>query len=64
MTEPQPMEFTDEDGMHVMCACGHYVSGAVYHNDKIATCPNCSFLGRFQRIVVVYPEQLPERLRR
>jgi len=59
-----PMEYTDDDGLHVMCSCGHYASGGVKAGDKIATCPNCSFLGKFQRILVVYPEQLPERLRR
>ena len=31
-----PMEYTDHDGLHVMCACGHYVSGAVKPGDHMA----------------------------
>ena len=57
---PTPMEYTDADGLHLMCACGHYVSGGVKSGQKMALCPNCNFLLRFQRIKVVYPEQLPE----
>ena len=64
MTEPQPMEYTDDDGLHVMCACGHYVSGGVKPGDHMALCPNCMFLARFQSIEAVYPEQLPEQYRR
>ena len=63
MTEPVTMEYTDDNGLHVMCACGHYVSGAVSSGDKIAVCPNCRFLVRFQNIEAVYPDQLPEQYR-
>ena len=54
-----PMEYTDEDGLHVMCACGHYVSGGVKSGQKVEMCPNCMFLIRFQPISVVYEDQLP-----
>jgi hypothetical protein len=53
------MEYTDADGLHIMCACGHYVSGGVKTGDKMALCPNCMFLAKFGHIPVVYPEQLP-----
>ena len=59
MTSP-PMEYTDDDGLHIMGACGHYMSSAVKSGQKKAMCPNCMFLCRFQKIPVVYPEQLPE----
>jgi hypothetical protein len=56
----EPMEFYDEKGaLHVMAACGHYVSGSVKPGMKIAVCPNCRFAGMFKDILVVYPGQLP-----
>lgn len=58
------MEYTDDDGLHVMCACGHYVSGGVRAGEKITMCPNCRFTAYLAgRIEIVYPNQLPERLR-
>ena len=55
----KPMEYLDDDGLHIMCACGHYMSGAVKMGDKRVMCPNCMFLTRFKTIDVVYPDRLP-----
>jgi len=48
-----------EDKCHVMCACGHYVTGPEL-GANIALCPNCNFRARFgERIPLVYPERMP-----
>ena len=54
------LDFFDEDGWHIMAACGHRVGGAVSLGDKIALCPNCQFLMRFHAIPIQYPERLPK----
>jgi hypothetical protein len=58
--EPELMEYTDDKGLHVMCACGHYASGAIKPGDKIAMCPQCRLLAYFQKIPSVYPQQMPQ----
>lgn len=59
----QELDYLDSDNnWHIMCACGHTVSGDVKPGDKIAVCPNCRFLLNLgQKIVIVYPDrfQLP-----
>lgn len=61
MDQEAPMDFVDDNGVQwVMAACGHRVGGSVKPGDKIAMCPNCRFLNRFQRVEVVYPERLPD----
>ncbi|MBC8489858.1 MAG: hypothetical protein H8D45_27900 [Bacteroidetes bacterium] len=52
------LDYKDEEGWHIMAACGHRVSGAVKEGDKISLCPNCQFLLRFKQIPIIYPERL------
>jgi len=60
----KPLDYVDDDGTHwVMCACGHRAGGAPRPGDKIATCPNCMFIRKFQSIPVVYPDRLPKDIR-
>lgn len=55
------MDYIDDRGVQwVMAACGHYVGGSPKPGDKIAVCPNCSFLMKFKPINVVYPDLLPD----
>jgi len=53
-------DYKDDDGWHIVAACGHYVSGAAKEGDKIALCPNCQFLARFKSIEIVRPDRLPD----
>ena len=57
---PDP-EYRDEKGrLHVLCACGHYVSGSVKPGDKILLCPNCRLRLRLEgSIPLPYPGQVP-----
>jgi hypothetical protein len=60
----KPLDYVDELGTQwVMAACGHRAGGAPKVGDKIAMCPNCMFLVRFQSVPVVYPDRLPDDLR-
>jgi hypothetical protein len=54
------LDYNDVAGSaHVMCACGHYVTGPVL-GTNIALCPNCEFRARLgESIAVVYPDRLP-----
>jgi len=61
MSEQVKMDYIDDDGVQwVMAACGHRVGGSPKPGDKIALCPNCRFLIKFQKIDIVYPELLPD----
>jgi len=64
MDENSELDYQDENGVwHIMCACGHTVSGAAKLGDKIATCPNCRFRLAFgSPVMVMYPERLPDDL--
>lgn len=58
-----PLDYTDPDGVHVMCACGHRVTGAEI-GDQIALCPNCTMLASpGTSVTVAYPDRLPNRYR-
>ena len=62
---PEP-EYRDEKGqLHVLCACGHYVSGSVKPGDKILLCPNCRLTLVCEGTVdIPYPEQMPPEVAR
>jgi hypothetical protein len=56
------LDYVGDDGVfHLMCACGHRVSGDVKQGDKIDLCPNCSFLLQFQPVTIIYPDRLPTK---
>jgi hypothetical protein len=58
------LDYVDDEGIQwVMCACGHHAGGGVAVGDKIALCPNCMFLARFQPIPVVYSDRLPDTMK-
>jgi len=54
-------EYTSDDGaLHVMAACGHYVSGAVASGEKVALCPNCARLLKIRgEMELPRPDRLP-----
>jgi len=58
------LDYIDDNGIfHLMCACGHTVSGSVKPGDKIALCPNCKWKLRFRlaaNVDIPYPELLPD----
>lgn len=54
-------EYTDDKGaLHILCACGHYVSGPK-SGARIDLCPNCALLLRIRGSV---PVERPDRLAR
>lgn len=54
--------YTDEKGnYHLMCACGHTVTGGVKEGMKVTLCPNCSFVARFRGVPIVLPELMEDR---
>jgi len=58
-------DYQDAEGTwHVMCACGHRVTGTVRPGDRIALCPNCRLRARHgEQILVQYEDRLPGGLR-
>jgi hypothetical protein len=60
------LDYQDEQGVwHIMCACGHTVSGSPRPGDKIIACPNCQLkLVVGITVVAKYPERIPEGLLR
>lgn len=52
------LDYIDDEGhLHIMCACGHTVSGSVKEGDKILLCPNCRYLSQ---VIIEYQERIPD----
>jgi len=60
MKQINDLDYIDDEGhLHIMCACGHTVSGSVKVGDKIPLCPNCRWSIKFGYGKIVYPDRLP-----
>lgn len=58
-----PAQYMDAEGrIWVLCGCGHYAGGSIYHyNGRVDYCPNCDFAARFSgNVKILRPDRLTE----
>ena len=64
MAETLADEYTDEHGLHVLCGCGHYVSGGVQTGRKADFCPTCRLILRVTgTLEIPRPDRLTDETR-
>ena len=60
----QAAEYTSDDGaLHILAACGHYVSGGVAPGERVALCPDCALALKAKgEVELPRPDRLPAHL--